>query len=258
MAMRALPIQRAEMPPTPLRAPRPPLPRALLPSMAFARRAHRRRRVLLIDNRDSFTASLTAACRALGCEVEVLDNDIHAEIVFTRALHYGASLMLSPGQGGPRQAGCCLDLIALAAGKVPLIGICLGHQAIVEYAGGIVVAAHEPSHGKCSSVDHDGAGPFAGLASPMQVGRYHSLCTPLNDVPEGLRVHAVLDGMAMAVCDDDSAQFGLQFHPESILTPLGGRLLRAMLDWAETRRLDFAAANSDALTAAAGAGKVAA
>lgn len=226
--------------------------------MAFARRAHRRRRILLIDNRDTFTASLTVACRALGCEVEVLDNSVTATTALNRALQFGAFLMLSPGQGGPRQAGCCLDLIALAAGRVPLIGICLGHQAIVDHAGGMVVAAHEPSHGKCSTVDHDGAGPFAGLASPMQVGRYHSLCTPLNDVPEGLRVHAVLDGMAMAVCDDDSAQFGLQFHPESILTPLGGRLLRAMLDWAEMRRLDFAAANSDALTAAAGAGKVAA
>ena len=148
--------------------------------MAFARRAHRRRRILLIDNRDSFTASLTAACRALGCEVEVLDNEHPAETAFDRALQYGAFLMLSPGQGGPRQAGCCLDLIALAAGRVPLIGICLGHQAIVEHAGGTVVAAHEPSHGKCSSVDHDGAGPFAGLASPMQVGRYHSLCTPIE------------------------------------------------------------------------------
>ena len=136
MAMRALPNQRAEIPPTPLRAPRPPLPRALLPSMAFARRAHRRRRVLLIDNRDSFTSSLTAACRALGCEVEVVDNDIHAEDVFGRARHYGAFFMLSPGQGGPREAGCCMELIALAAGRVPLIGICLGHQAIVEHHGG--------------------------------------------------------------------------------------------------------------------------
>jgi anthranilate synthase/aminodeoxychorismate synthase-like glutamine amidotransferase len=256
--MRLTPIQAAEMPPTPLRVTRAPLPRALLPSMAFARRAHRRRRIVLIDNRDSFTASLTAACRALGYEVEVLDNKIPAATALDHALHFGAFLMLSPGQGGPRQAGCCLDLIALAAGRVPLIGICLGHQAIVEYAGGMVVAAHEPSHGKCSAVDHDGAGPFAGFASPMQVGRYHSLCTPLNAVPDALRVHAVLDGMAMAVSDDRAAQFGLQFHPESTLTPLGGRLLRAMLDWAETRRLDLAAANCDALTATATAGKVAA
>ena len=226
--------------------------------MAFARRAHRRRRILLIDNRDSFTASLTAACRALGCEVEVLDNSISAETAFNRALQFGAFLMLSPGKGGPRQAGCCLDLIALAVGRVPLIGICLGHQAIVEHAGGAVVAAHEPSHGKCSTVDHDGVGPFAGLASPMQVGRYHSLCTPLNAIPDTLRVHAVLDGMAMAVSDDHAGHFGLQFHPESTLTPNGGRLLRSMFDWAEARRLDFAAATSDALTAAAAAGKVAA
>jgi anthranilate synthase/aminodeoxychorismate synthase-like glutamine amidotransferase len=237
---------------------RAPLPRALLPSMAYAVRAHRRRRILLIDNRDSFTASLAAACRTLGCEVEVTGNDIPAADALARAQAFGAFLMLSPGKGGPRQAGCCLDLIALAARRVPLIGICLGHQAIVEAAGGTVVAAHEPCHGACSTLDHDGEGPFAGLASPMQVGRYHSLCTPLNEMPDCLRVHAALDGMAMAVSDDDAAQFGVQFHPESIFTPLGGRLLRAMLDWAEARRLDFAANDRGALTAAGRAGKVAA
>jgi len=116
-----------------------------------------------------------------------------------------------------------------------------------------VVRAHEPCHGKSSAVDHDGGGPFAGLPSPMRVGRYHSLCTPLNDVPERLRVHAVLDGMAMAVSNRDEGQLGLQFHPESILTPLGSRLLDGMLDWAEERRRAFAG-----LTAGALAGKVAA
>ena len=146
-----------------------------------------------------------------------------------------------------------MELIALAAGRVPLIGICLGHQAIVEHAGGRVARSHEPSHGKSSAIDHDGEGPFAGLPSPMRVGRYHALCTPLNDVPEALRVHAVLDGMAMAVCHDEHGQFGLQFHPESILTPLGDRLIEAMLDWAELRRRAFAG-----LTAAPSAGKVAA
>ena len=210
-------------------------------------------RVLLIDNRDSFTFNLAEACRVSGAEVEVVRNSISAEDALAHALRYYASIMLSPGPGAPPQAGCCMELIALAAGRVPLIGICLGHQAIVEFAGGRVVRAHEPCHGKSSAVDHDGAGPFAGLPSPMRVGRYHSLCTPLNDVPERLRVHAVLDGMAMAVSDHEAGQFGLQFHPESILTPMGSRLLDSMLDWAEERRRVFAG-----LTASAAQGKVAA
>ena len=210
-------------------------------------------RILLIDNGDSFTAGLAAACRMAGAEVEIVDNAIPAHAALARALNFGAVLMLSPGRGGPRDAGCCMELIALAAGRVPLIGICLGHQAIVEFAGGRVARSHEPSHGKSSAIDHDGDGPFSGLPSPMQVGRYHSLCTPLNDVPEALRVHAVLDGMAMAVCHDEHGQFGVQFHPESILTPLGDRLIAAMLAWAEARRRAFAG-----LTAAHSAGQVAA
>lgn len=210
-------------------------------------------RILLIDNRDSFTFNLAEACRAAGAEVEVVRNSIAAELAIERAERFGALLMLSPGPGRPDEAGCCMELIELAAGRVPLIGICLGHQAIVEAAGGDVVRAHEPCHGKSSSVDHDGDGPFVGLPTPMRVGRYHSLCTPLNDVPAGLRVHAVLDGMAMAVSDEARGQFGLQFHPESILTPLGDRLLAAILAWAERRRIAFGG-----LTARPAAGKVAA
>jgi len=210
-------------------------------------------RILLIDNRDSFTFSLAEACRVAGAEVEVVRNSIDAGAAFDRARRFGALLMLSPGPGAPRDAGCCLDLIALAAGKVPLIGICLGHQAIVAHHGGRVVRAHEPCHGKSSAVEHDGAGPFAGLPSPMRVGRYHSLCTPLNHIPDRLRVHAVLDGMAMAVSDSEAGQFGLQFHPESILTPLGARLIDGLLLWGAHRRRAFAG-----LTARAPAGKVAA
>ncbi|MDQ3075093.1 MAG: aminodeoxychorismate/anthranilate synthase component II [Pseudomonadota bacterium] len=210
-------------------------------------------KVLLIDNRDSFTFNLVEACRVAGALVEVTRNSIPAETAVARALQCGALLMLSPGPGKPSGAGCSLDLITLAAGRVPLIGICLGHQAIVEAVGGTVVRAHEASHGKSSAIVHDGRGPFAGLPSPMRVGRYHSLCTPLNTIPERLRVHAVLDGMAMAVSDDEAGHFGLQFHPESILTPLGNRLFGALLDWAEKRRLRFAG-----LTAAAPRPKIAA
>ncbi len=210
-------------------------------------------RILLIDNGDSFTANLAESCRDAGAEVEVVLNSISAEDALAHALRYYALIMLSPGPGAPPAAGCCMDLVALADGRVPLIGICLGHQAIVEHAGGRVVPAHEPCHGKSSSVDHDGTGPFAGLPSPMRVGRYHSLCTPLNDIPEQLRVHAVLDGMAMAVSNHDAGQLGLQFHPESILTPMGSRLLDSMLDWGEERRRSFGG-----LTGEAAQGKVAA
>ncbi|MBA3667814.1 MAG: aminodeoxychorismate/anthranilate synthase component II [Sphingomonas sp.] len=210
-------------------------------------------RVLLIDNRDSFTFNLGEACRAAGAEVEVVRNSIAAEDALDRALRFGALLMLSPGPGRPDEAGCCMELIEMAAGVVPLIGICLGHQAIVEAAGGDVVRAHEPCHGQSSAIDHDGDGPFAGLPSPLRVGRYHSLCTPLNEVPDRLRVHAVLDGMAMAVRDEAKGQFGLQFHPESILTPMGDRLLGAILSWADARRIAFGG-----LTRAVEPGKVAA
>lgn len=213
----------------------------------------RKANVLLIDNRDSFTDSLAEECRIAGAEVEVVDNRIAAADAFAYTLRYGALIMLSPGPGGPREAGCCMELIALAAGRVPVIGICLGHQAIVAHHKGRVVRAHEPCHGKSSMIDHDGCGPFAGLPSPMRVGRYHSLCTPLNDIPDRLRVHALLDGMAMAVSNFDEGQFGLQFHPESILTPLGARLLDGALVWAEERRRTFAG-----LIAAVPAGRIAA
>jgi len=209
--------------------------------------------ILLIDNRDSFTFNLAEACRAAGAKVEVIRNSISAEAALAYARRNDALIMLSPGPGEPRAAGCCMELIALAAGQVPLIGICLGHQAIVLHHDGQVVRAHEPCHGQSSLVEHDREGAFAGLPSPMRVGRYHSLCTPINDLTDRLRVHAVLDGMAMAVSNYDEGQYGLQFHPESILTPLGAKLLDGVLGWAETRRLGFAG-----LTAASPAGRIAA
>ncbi|MDQ3074766.1 MAG: aminodeoxychorismate/anthranilate synthase component II [Pseudomonadota bacterium] len=228
-------------------------PDGLAQPMRRASAPLRRANVLMIDNRDSFTAHLAAACRAGGASVEVVDQAISAGEAYAYALRYEALIMLSPGPGGPRDAGCCMELIALAAGQIPLIGVCLGHQAIVDHHLGRVVRAHEPCHGKSSAIDHDGCGPFAGLPSPMRVGRYHSLCTPLNDIPERLRVHAVLDGMAMAVSNFDEGQFGLQFHPESILTPMGARLLDGLLDWAGERRRAFAG-----LTARTAAKKIAA
>lgn len=195
--------------------------------------------ILLIDNRDSFTFNLAQAFERAGGRGIVVRNDIDAEVALDRAIAAEAIILLSPGPGAPDDAGCCLELIRLAKGVVPLIGICLGHQAIVAEGGGEVVRAHEPCHGRCSAIDHRGEGPFAGLPSPLTVGRYHSLCTPILSVPERLTVDADLDGMAMAIRDDTAGQLGLQFHPESILTPKGDRLVSAMLRWAGARQRQF-------------------
>ena len=181
------------------------------------------RSVLLIDNIDSFTFNLVEAFERLGASVTVLRNTVAAQVALKRAEAERALIVLSPGPGTPTDAGCCLGLIALAKGRVPLLGICLGHQAIILEAGGTVERAPLPVHGKASLIDHDGAGPFAGLSSPLAVGRYHSLCT--RDVPSRFQVHAEVDGMAMAITDPAALQTGLQFHPESLLTPAGDALL---------------------------------
>ena len=185
-------------------------------------------KVLFIDNFDSFTFNLVESFERLGCDIKVLRNTVDAGTAFALAEKDGALIVLSPGPGTPRDAGCCLELIGLARGEVPLLGICLGHQAIVEEAGGAVVRAPEPVHGKASRLAHDCEGPMRGLEDPLSVGRYHSLCT--RRLPERFRVHAEIDGMAMAISDADALQTGLQFHPESILTLHGDRILRNVLD----------------------------
>jgi anthranilate synthase component 2 len=185
------------------------------------------RNVLFIDNFDSFTFNLVEAFERLGCEVAVLRNTIDAAEALERARRTEALIVLSPGPGKPRDAGCCLELIALAKGEAPLLGICLGHQAIVEEAGGRVERAPEPVHGKSSLLDHDCEGPMRGLDTPLTIGRYHSLCT--RDLPPRFRIHAQIDGMAMAISDPAAKQTGLQFHPESILTLRGDAILRNVL-----------------------------
>jgi anthranilate synthase/aminodeoxychorismate synthase-like glutamine amidotransferase len=186
------------------------------------------RNILFIDNFDSFTFNLVEAFERLGCEVAVLRNTVDAGEALARAERSGALIVLSPGPGKPRDAGCCLELIALAKGKVPLLGICLGHQAILEEAGGKVERAPAPVHGKSSLLDHDQAGPMRGLDTPLTIGRYHSLCT--RNLPSRFRIHAEIDGMAMAVTDTGARQTGLQFHPESILTLRGDAILRNVLE----------------------------
>ena len=185
------------------------------------------RSVLLIDNLDSFSFNLVESFQRLGSDVQVLRNTVTAPDAYERAAATDALIVLSPGPGRPEDAGCTLDLIALAAGSVPVLGICLGHQALVMAAGGEVTRADAPVHGKSSLLGHDGEGPFAQLSDPVHIGRYHSLCT--RNVPARFRVHAHIGGMAMAISDPAARQTGLQFHPESILTRQGDRMLANIL-----------------------------
>lgn len=183
------------------------------------------RPVLLVDNLDSFSFNLVAAFEDMGCLVQVIRNSASADDVMTRATDSGAVIVLSPGPGRPEDAGCLIELVARAKGVLPVLGVCLGHQAIVLQAGGIVTAV-DPCHGRASAIDHDAAGPFAGFESaPIRVGRYHSLATPVDALPDRFTVHAALAGAAMAISDRAARQIGLQFHPESILTAQGPAIL---------------------------------
>lgn len=192
--------------------------------------------VLFIDNFDSFTFNLVDEFERRNCRVEVWRNDIPAAraLQIAEALPAPRLIVLSPGPGAPQDAGCCIDLIRLSAGRVPLLGVCLGHQALVEAMGGEVGPAGEIVHGKAVPIEHDGQDVFAGLPSPMSVARYHSLAA--TRVPDVLRVRATClsaagDPIVMAVEHRAHRLLGLQFHPESILTPMGGRLLENVLQW---------------------------
>lgn len=189
--------------------------------------------VLFIDNFDSFTFNLVDELEKRDAHVEVWRNDVPAERALAMALALPAPrlVVLSPGPGAPAAAGCCIALIqALAQTKVPLLGVCLGHQALVEAFGGEVGFAGEVVHGKAARLAHDGSGPFAALPSPMTIGRYHSLVA--QRVPDVLRVTATTGDLVMAVSHRTAPMIGVQFHPESILTPLGGQLMEGIIDWA--------------------------
>ena len=187
--------------------------------------------VLFIDNFDSFTFNLVDELRKRGCQVDVWRNDLSAEqaLALAEAMPAPRMIVLSPGPGAPREAGCCVPLVRLAAGRVPLFGVCLGHQAMVESLGGEVGSAGTIVHGKTSPMVHDGTGVFAGLPSPMAVGRYHSLAA--LRLPSSLRTTARVGDVVMAVEHVSHKLVGVQFHPESILTPEGGRLLENVMRW---------------------------
>jgi anthranilate synthase component 2/para-aminobenzoate synthetase component 2 len=181
-------------------------------------------RILLIDNYDSFTYNLVQAFLVLGAEVEVRRND---ETDLESAARIDPThLVVSPGPGRPENAGLSLAMIEAFAGRVPILGVCLGHQAIVAHYGGEIVAAKSLMHGKTSLVSHDGEDIFAGLPNPFEAGRYHSLAANQASLPEVLAVTArTEEGEIMGVRHRDLNVVGVQFHPESVLTPDGPTLL---------------------------------
>ena len=179
--------------------------------------------ILLIDNYDSFTWNLVQAIGSQGVEVTVRRNDA---ITVDEALALKpAGLIVSPGPGGPRDAGVSMAMITAFTGRAPILGVCLGHQCIVEAAGGRVIRAAKPVHGKTSRMYHDGAGIYAGLSNPFEATRYHSLIAAEADLPATLKVTSYTsDGEIMGVRHVTHPIEGVQFHPESILT-VEGRLL---------------------------------
>ena len=183
-----------------------------------------RPRILLIDNYDSFTYNLVQAFLMLGAEVDVHRNDA---ITVEEALAQGHShLVISPGPGTPRDAGVSMSMIDAFAGRIPIFGVCLGHQSLVEVFGGKVVRASRLMHGKISPVQHDGKGLFSGMAQNFQAGRYHSLIAEPSSVPEILEVTArTPEGEIMGVRHRTLPIEGVQFHPESVLTPEGPMLM---------------------------------
>lgn len=194
-----------------------------------------RGQVLFVDNFDSFTFNLVDVFHRFGCSVRVYRNTVPARTIIDLALASDEPtlVVLSPGPGRPGESGCCGEIVGLCREHdVPVLGICLGQQVMIEQAGGVVERADRIVHGKASALIHDSQGPFAGLPSPLWVGRYHSLAARV--APDRFVVHATTEGLVMAISDPVARQFGFQFHPESILTPDGDRLLRNVLalSWA--------------------------
>lgn len=181
-------------------------------------------RMLLIDNYDSFTYNLVQAFAAQGADVIVHRNDA---ISVDEALAIAPShLVISPGPGRPGDAGVSLDMIAAFKEQVPLLGVCLGHQCLVHHFGGDIVRAGRLMHGKTSMAQHDGKSIFDGLPMPFEVGRYHSLCVEQENLPAELELTAHTErGEVMGVRHRSLPLEGVQFHPESILTPAGDRLM---------------------------------
>ncbi len=203
-----------------------------------SRRNHLRGRVLVVDNYDSFTFNLVQHVGELGAQTAVVRNDAMTVAAVVDAAP--DAILLSPGPGRPEDAGICVDLVLAAArASIPMLGVCLGHQAVALAFGARVIGATVLMHGKCSDIEHAGEGVFRGLPSPLRATRYHSLVVDRATLPPALTVTAwTAEGTLMGVRHRDHLIEGVQFHPESVGTPLGRRMLATLLDEAGvTRRL---------------------
>ncbi len=188
--------------------------------------------ILMIDNYDSFTYNLVQYLQMLGTEVDVARND-KISISEIRAKNPEA-IVISPGPCRPEDAGICVDAIRALSGRVPILGVCLGHQAIAVAFGGKVIGAKRPMHGKVSSVTSDGESVYRGIQNPFEAMRYHSLAVSRDHLPSCLKITAEAeDGEIMGIRHTEHPTEGIQFHPESIMTLVGKRLLRNFLDRAK-------------------------
>ena len=194
-----------------------------------------KRKVLFIDNFDSFTYNLVDDFCKRNCQARVYRADTGFEELKTLADEFGPDLLvISPGPGTPDTAGVSLAAVDYFKDKLPILGVCLGHQVIVQYFGGKIGHAPEPMHGKPSRVIHNERGIFAGVENPLQAGRYHSLC--VLELPDCLEQTAQFEGIVMGIRHKELPIFGVQFHPESILTPTGGKIIENILSIAATEK----------------------
>ena len=184
--------------------------------------------VLFIDNFDSFTYNLVDEFAKRRCPTKVYRADIALEELIQAAADFKPNLLiLSPGPGNPNTAGITLTAIDYFKDKLPIFGVCLGHQAIIQYFGGSIEHAPKVMHGKPSRITHTNTGVFEGLENPLQAGRYHSLCG--YKLPDCLETTAEFEGIVMGIKHKKLPIYGVQFHPESILTPTGGKVIENML-----------------------------
>lgn len=185
--------------------------------------------IVMIDNYDSFTYNLVHAFGSLGAEIKVFRNDVVSVDGVIRMRP--EAIVISPGPCTPKEAGISVELIRKASGRTPILGVCLGHQSIGEAFGAKIIGAKAIMHGKTSMITHNGQGLYAGLKNPFIAGRYHSLAITRESLPAELLVEATSeDGEIMGIKHRSHPTYGIQFHPESVLTPSGKRLLRNFLD----------------------------